>query len=226
MEETTQRYSMQLKLEIVGATNIALKTGCKGSLFVRYYLNKSIAVNTKEVEASSAPEWRETFWLECEGEGSNETLSAFIMQPQMIAFQVRWRRRGLLRGFKSKVVGRLEISWNELLSSPILSINHCFPLQLEKGKFSHDLHVPTSTLHVGVSVILADSLAAITKTHKHQKEIISQTSSVKDLLGCQKNGGRDKREDFNQRLKRLERDECECGGEVCMIHHDSQFWCI
>ena len=151
MEETRPRCSVHLKLDVVGATNIhALLDhhlyGCKGSLFVRYYLNKKISVNTKEVEFCPDPHWGETFSLECEGKGVDEMLS----NSESVVFEMRWRRRRreiFGRSAKSKVLGRVEVSWEELLSSPTLSLNKWFPLM---GK--DDLMLTTPALKIAMSV--------------------------------------------------------------------------
>ncbi|GLJ46763.1 hypothetical protein SUGI_0986240 [Cryptomeria japonica] len=193
MEEIRPRCCVQLKLNVFGATNIALQRGRKGSLFVRYYLNKKIAVNTKEVEASPEPHWGETFSLECGGKGMDDMLSALLTESESVVFELRWRRRReIFGGSKSKVLGRIEVSWEELLSSPTLSLSKWFPLGKE-GKQDVPLPLLTPALQIAASVTVA--------TETHGQKISKCGEEIRNV---------------NRRLRRLERDECGCGGEVCM----------
>ncbi|GLJ46766.1 hypothetical protein SUGI_0986310 [Cryptomeria japonica] len=201
MEERKSRCSVQLKLDVVGAKNIALQPGCKGSLFVRYYLNKKIAVNTKEVEASPEPHWGETFCLECGGKGMDQMLSALIMESESVVFELRWRRRReIFGGSKSKVLGRLEVSWEELLSSPTLSLSKWFPLGKE-GKQDVPLPLLTPALQIAMSVTVA------AETHRQKISKCSEESK-----------------NVSRRLRRLERDECACGGEICRADYEAHFF--
>ncbi|GLJ46764.1 hypothetical protein SUGI_0986250 [Cryptomeria japonica] len=201
MEEMRPRCCVQLKLDVVGATLIALQPGSKGSLFVRYYLNKKIAVNTKEVEASPEPHWGETFCLECGGKGMDEILSALIKESESVVFEVRWRRRReIFGGSKSKVLGRLEVSWKELLSSPTLSLSKWFSLEKE-GKKDVPLPLLTPALQIAMSV----TVAAETVGHKISK--------------C-----REESRNVSRRLRRLERDECGCGGEMCRADYEGHLF--
>jgi len=177
---------MQIKLEIVRATNIALldQHGCKGSLFVRYYLSKKIAVNSKEVEASTDPQWGETFSLECEGKGVDE------MESKSVVFEVRWRRRrrrGVFNGgLKSKLLGRVEISWEELLSYPGLSINKWFPLaektSLALTSDGHGLSLRTSALQIAVSITWIEPIKMMMSNSKSKLVNYSSFSIINVML--------------------------------------------
>ncbi|GLJ46760.1 hypothetical protein SUGI_0986190 [Cryptomeria japonica] len=213
MEERKQRCSMQLKLEIVRARNIAIQPASRGSLFVRYHLNKNIAVDTKEVEASPEPQWGQTFCLECEVKGIEEMLSALIMESRKVVFELRWRRRiEVFGGLKSKVLGRLEVSWEEILSYPSLSINKWVPLVEERKKKgnlapSYDLPLPTSALQIGLWVTDVQSDKALP-----WKEEIKMKSDSKKYSESRNVG------------RRLEREECGCGGRACIAHEDAHFF--
>ncbi|GLJ46767.1 hypothetical protein SUGI_0986320 [Cryptomeria japonica] len=188
MEERRPRCCVQLKIDVVGATNIALQPACKGSLFVRYYLNKKIAVNTKEVEASAEPHWGETFCLECGGKGMDEMLSALITESESVVFEVRWRRRReIFRGSKSKLLGRVEVSWEELLSSPTLSLSKWFPMGKE-GEHDDDDHLLAPALQIAASVTIAEE--------KYGQKISKCSEESRNV---------------SRRLRRLDRDECGCG---------------
>ncbi|GLJ46765.1 hypothetical protein SUGI_0986300 [Cryptomeria japonica] len=201
MEETRPRCCVQLKLDVVGATNIALHPASKGSLFVRYYLNKKIAVSTKEVEASPEPHWGETFCLECGGKGMDEMLSALITGSESVVFEVRWRRRReIFGGSRSKVLGRLEVSWKELLSSPTLSLSKWFPM-VKEGIQDVPLPLLTPALQIAMSVRVE------AETHRQKVSKCSEESK-----------------NVSRRLRRLERDECACGGEMCRADYEGHFF--
>ncbi|GLJ46761.1 hypothetical protein SUGI_0986200 [Cryptomeria japonica] len=160
---------MQLKLEIVRARNISIQPASRGSLFVRYHLNKNIAVDAKEVEASTEPQWGQTFCLECEGKGIEEMLSALIMESEKVVFELRWRRRiAVFGGLKSKLLGKLEIAvWvTDVQSEKALPWKEEIKMKSDSKKYSESRNVG----------------------------------------------------------RRLEREECGCGGHACRAHQDVHYF--
>jgi len=218
---------MVVNLEILEARNVTVKPSSgRDSLFVRYYLStgngqtSNIAVNSREVMAKADPEWKQTFCLDCRGSIENGNIICEL-QKQFVRFELRERsRRTKVLGsiFRaSKLVGWVEIAWKDLLASPTLSINNWFPLIPINTSVSGGSQRPPS-LHLAICLKpldLVDSVSWPPKEHRTEMEIYDP--QVNEIRRNYLN--------LNRRIRRLERNDCRCGGKVCCpgVHEEGIF---
>eukprot|EP01018_Ginkgo_biloba_P035013 Gb_25938 [translate_table: standard] len=237
-QDEHRKQSMQVMLDVVRARNINVKEVKGTSVFVRYYVkanrngNKVIALNTKEVSASSQPEWRETLCLECGTQGKRDIASE--VRSEFIVFEVRVRGGGLIGGMRgSKMIGRVEIPWRDLLDSPTLSIENWFPLSINGGQIKKESIKPPS-LHIALSVT-PPVVAPIMRSHEVEKKMLSTPTPRRKVSPLALNAeislgignpignscrSRIRNVNIKERARRLERDECGCGGGICLNGHD------
>ncbi|XXG70681.1 hypothetical protein AAC387_Pa07g0110 [Persea americana] len=110
-------WALSCQLTILRAKNLELAP--TGNLFIRYYLldgnNERIKLNSGEVASTSDPIWNENVSLECHGPND----PAAGLRLQSVVFELRWRSTSPLLGriVRSKLLGRAEISWNDVLES-------------------------------------------------------------------------------------------------------------
>ncbi|KAJ8480557.1 hypothetical protein OPV22_024284 [Ensete ventricosum] len=101
-----------------------------GNLSIRYFVvagsGRRIRVDTREVPATSNPRWAETATIECQGAADPV---GELLQPHKVVFELRWRRRGgasFLGGFAgTKLLGRAEVAWKEVVASPDVASKRC-----------------------------------------------------------------------------------------------------
>ncbi|KAH9299412.1 hypothetical protein KI387_031094 [Taxus chinensis] len=205
------KESMQVMLEIVRARHLTKE---KGSLFVRYHIETSggvITMNSKEVSATSDPEWREAVSLECKGNGSGTLVSQ--LESQFLVFEMRWRSHGLWGKMKggSKLVGSVRIAWKDLLGSSSLSMEKWFPLEV-RGELKDDRKPPG--LHLALSVTPPISMPLVENTRNGSKtcSIAEQEDSRAHVMGNSSSSER------IARRRRMEREECSCRGQICNGH--------
>lgn len=114
---------LSLELKIIQAKNVETKT--RGDLFVRCYLpggsnKKRIGLNTKEIRTKNDHVWNESFSLECSGIGGSMDITK--PRQESLVFELRWRKRVPVIGTSafvgSKLLGRAEIAWKEVIESP------------------------------------------------------------------------------------------------------------
>jgi len=146
------QQSVQLMLEVVRARHMKEDNG---SLFVRYYIQSAagtVAMNTRQVLASSHPEWREASSVDCFSGKRNADLVSKL-RSEYLVFEVRWRSGSSLLGSMrgSKLIGRVRIAWKELLESASLSMEKWFPLVNERKLKLNDSCKPPS-LHLALSI--------------------------------------------------------------------------
>lgn len=219
-----EAYGRQIKrmvvnLEILEARNVIAKpAGFRGSLFVRYYLstghnegNHNIAVNTKEVLATRDPQWKQTFCLECAGSIDDVNVISRL-KKEFVRFELRERSTGIrVLGsmFRaSKVVGLVEIAWKDLLESPTLSINNWFPL-ISSNSGGSQL---APSLHLAISIKPLSSVDSVSQPAQEQYGTEKETYDPEFKKSCR---NEIRRNYVNRRIRRLERDDCRCGGKVC-----------
>lgn len=168
--EDSKQRRMVVNLKIMEATNIVVKPhgGKRTTMFVRYHLRagddeeNNVAVNTREVLATTDPHWKQTFRLKCSG-------NVCELQKQFVMFELRQRRRfrilGISMSRSSKVVGLVEIPWKDLLASPTLSISSWFPLVCnDTSSIIGRLQVPPR-LHLAISLEIL--LILLIRIHSH-----------------------------------------------------------
>ncbi|XP_010269241.1 PREDICTED: uncharacterized protein LOC104605969 [Nelumbo nucifera] len=121
---TPQNLSwLNCQLRIIRAKNLDFIS--TGNLFVRFYLsagnNGRVRLNSREIPSTSDdPYWNESFSLECFG--TQDPMEVF--KQQTVTFELRWRSKAPILGKigGSKLLGRAEIAWKDVLDSPNLAI--------------------------------------------------------------------------------------------------------
>nr|ABK27082.1 unknown [Picea sitchensis] len=202
---------MVVNLEILEARNVTVKPSSgRDSLFVRYYLStgngqtNNIAVNSTEVMAKADPEWKQTFCLDCGWSIENGNIICEL-QKQFVRFELRERSsrvRVLGSMFRaSKLVGWIEIPWKKLLASPTLSI--WFPLIPINTSVSGGSQRPPS-LHLAICLKPLDLV-----------DSVSWPRTEMEIYDPQVNEIRRNYLNLNRRIRRLERNDCRCGGKIC-----------
>lgn len=228
--EDSKQRRMVVNLKIMEATNIVVKPhgGKRTTMFVRYHLRagddeeNNVAVNTREVLATTDPHWKQTFRLKCSG-------NVCELQKQFVMFELRQRRRfrilGISMSRSSKVVGLVEIPWKDLLASPTLSISSWFPLVCnDTSSIIGRLQVPPR-LHLAISLNPPNTVDSDSQPPQHQMEMhekkrfprISKTrvgdetswgvGSDQEVMVCKIESERNANMDLNvnRRIRRLER---------------------
>lgn len=188
----------------------------RGSLFVRYYLstgqnegNHNITVNTRKVLATRDPQWKQCFGLDCAGSIDDVNIISQLKE-EFVRFELRERNTGnrLLGSMfrASKVVGLLEIAWKDLLASYTLLINNWFPLISSNSGGSQ----VAPSLHLAISIKPVSSVDSVS-----QPEMATYDPKLRNYVNV----------NVNRRIRRLERDDCPCGGKVCChgLHEDGIF---
>ena len=196
---------MVVNLEILEATNVIIKPdSARDTLFVRYYLStgtgqgNKIAFNSREIVARPDPQWKQNFCLECGGIIDDMNVICEL-QKQFVRFELRQRSskvKILGNMFRSsKVVGSVEIAWNDLLASPTLSINSWYPL-IPAATIGGGSELPAPSLHLAISLQSVDSVSQ-QAPQEHDQEAMSCRNEMR-------------RNYVNRRIRRLERDDCGC----------------
>ncbi|PON32307.1 C2 domain containing protein [Parasponia andersonii] len=117
--------SLTLELKIIEATNIESKP--RGNLYVRYYLSgedkkKKVRFKTKEISTRNDLVWNQSFSLDCCGTGHQGFIDVAKLKQEILVFELRWRKRvpllGRLTFGGSKLLGKAEIAWKEVIESP------------------------------------------------------------------------------------------------------------
>ena len=215
MEAHGKKRRMVVNLDILKARNVIIKPDAAGrdSLFVRYYFStgngqgNKIAMNTRQILATPDPKWKQTFCLECEGIIDDVNVIICELQKQFIRFELRQRSNkvkivgNMFRA--SKVVGWVELPWNDLLASPTLSINRWYPL-IPTATISGGSELPAPSLHLAISLKWVVDSVSQQAPQEHDQEAMS----------C-RNEMRRNYMNVNRRIKRLERNDCGCGRKVC-----------
>lgn len=219
-----------VNLEILEARNVIVKPGGgRDNLFVRYYLstghgegNNNIAVNSREVMAAREPQWKQTFCLECGGSIDQANVICEL-QNQSVRFELRERSsrlRVLGSMFRaSKLVGWVEIAWKDLLASPTVSVNRWYPLISSNTIISGGSELAPS-LHLAISLKPLNSVSQPPQGQQTEMD----TYDPQGTVSC----GDEIRRNYmnlNRRIRRLERNDGQCGGKVCCpgVHEDGAF---
>lgn len=125
--------SLKCELKIIKAKNLEFVP--TGNLFVRYYLvdgkGSRIKLNSREVASTCDPLWNEHICLECQG--ATDTVGG--LRDQRVVFELRWRSSAPVIGriVRSKLLGRAEMAWKEVLESMDLSIEKWVTLDIGHG---------------------------------------------------------------------------------------------
>ncbi|XP_058099950.1 uncharacterized protein LOC131244341 [Magnolia sinica] len=121
-EAQTLSSSLTCELNIIRAKNVEFIS--PGTLFVRYYLvgkaGERIRLNSQEISSTSDPYWNNHISLECSGAAD----PIKELSQQTVVFELRWRSTTPIIGriVGSKLLGRAEISWRDVLGSTDMSM--------------------------------------------------------------------------------------------------------
>ncbi|XP_074576278.1 uncharacterized protein LOC141832795 [Curcuma longa] len=127
INKATGDYLSHLKLEIRVdrlSDHFSLDLPRDDLIFVRYYIfagnGERIRVDTREVSPSVIPVWDEVAAMECQGRVGR------LLEPHTAVFELRRRpRTRSLLSSGSKLLGRAEVAWKEVLASPNMSMRRC-----------------------------------------------------------------------------------------------------
>ncbi|XP_042425840.1 uncharacterized protein LOC122013663 [Zingiber officinale] len=116
---------LKLEIRVDRLSDFSLDLPCDNLIFIRYYIvagnGERIRVDTREVSPSVIPVWDEIAAMECRGRSVGE-----VLEPHTAVFELRRRpRAGSLISSGSKLLGRAEIAWKEVLASPKMSMRRC-----------------------------------------------------------------------------------------------------
>lgn len=145
--------SLSCQLTIIRAKN--LECAPAGNLFVRYYLIDSkgarIRLNSQEIASTSDPIWSEKVSLECDGPND----PAVRLRRQSVAFELRWRSTAPVLGriVRSKLLGRAEISWNDVLESKNMLMEKWVTIARTSNSTVAGLKAPALQVRMKVGVL-------------------------------------------------------------------------
>ncbi|XP_042495082.1 uncharacterized protein LOC122074321 [Macadamia integrifolia] len=141
------------KLRIVEAKNLVFITS--GKLFIRCYLctgnTERIRLNSREIPSTSHPSWNDSVSLECSAANRDHCLDQ--LKQQSVVFELRWRNNSpiLRRIVGSKLLGRAEIPWKDVLESSNMTIQKWVTtVSASSDVLDHGLKPPV--LHVEMKV--------------------------------------------------------------------------
>lgn len=138
-QEEEMASSLCCEIKIIQAKNLDFLSSA-ANIFVRCYLmadkGKKIQLNSREIKLcnSNDPCWNEYFSLECRsphGEAAEE------LQRQKVVFELRWRSYSTNLFSKvvgSKLLGKVEIAWRDVLEEEGMQIERWFPLVAAGGR--------------------------------------------------------------------------------------------
>ncbi|OVA14185.1 C2 calcium-dependent membrane targeting [Macleaya cordata] len=190
MDPSQNPSSLNCELRIIRAKNLDFLT--TGNLFVRYYLlnqnNQRIQLNTREIPLSSMidPFWNELISLECSG-AKNVTDK---LSRQSVVFELRWRNTNSILGniIGSKLLGRAEISWMEVLESKELSIEKWVTTISKNSRIFEGLK--PAALQIGMKITVPGTV----DTSKRRNKIIRSRNW--NECGCKHGGCNDRDDDI------------------------------
>ncbi|XP_074560804.1 uncharacterized protein LOC141816992 [Curcuma longa] len=179
VEESTDRLShLKLEIRVDRLSNFNLDLSRDSAFFVRYYVvsgkGQRIRVDTREVFPSVVgPVWDEVATMECQGRVGE------VLEPHAVVFELRRRRTRTRTLFfsGSRLLGRAEVAWKEVLAAPEKSLRRCVGFGSLSSEWSSGLKPPG--LLVELKVEAMELCAASVK----QKRI------GMEKCGCEDSGG-------------------------------------
>ncbi|XP_058096341.1 uncharacterized protein LOC131242005 [Magnolia sinica] len=163
-EANTLSSSLTCELNIIRAKNIEFIL--PGRIFVRYYLvgkaGERIRLNSREISSTADPYWNEHISLECCG-AANPMKD---LSQQSVVFELRWRSTAPIIGriVGSKLLGRAEIAWRDVLGSTGMSMEKWTTLATP-GTMVVGLKPPA--LQLGMKVRLSEKVG-----HVHSRRTV------------------------------------------------------
>ncbi|KAL5556333.1 hypothetical protein UlMin_038569 [Ulmus minor] len=149
----SQNFStLSFEVKIIQAKSV--ESISRGYLFVRCYLpaggKRRIQLNTSEIPTKSDHVWNDSFSLEC----STGTESSINLEQQSLVLELRWRNTvpilGKIGG--SKLLGRVEIPWKEVLESPNMVLDKWVSTVSSGNRVLEGIKPPKLQVVIGVGV--------------------------------------------------------------------------
>ncbi|KAL5556334.1 hypothetical protein UlMin_038570 [Ulmus minor] len=149
----SQKFStLSFEVKIIQAKSV--ESISRGYLFVRCYLpaggKKRIQLNTREIPTKSDHVWNDFFSLEC----STGTESSIDLEHESLVLELRWRNTvpilGKIGG--SKLLGRAEIPWKEVLESPNMVLDKWVSTVSSGNRVLEGIKPPKLQVVIGVGV--------------------------------------------------------------------------
>ncbi|KAG6498520.1 uncharacterized protein LOC121993645 [Zingiber officinale] len=153
IDESTDRLSnLKLEIRVDRLSNFNLDLSRDGA-FVRYYVvagkGQRIRVDTREVFPSLDQVWDEVATMECRGRVGE------VLQPHVVVFEL-WRRRPrttrTLFFSRSRLLGRAEVAWKEVLAAPEMTLRRCVGLGSLSSEWSSGVKSPGLLVEMKVEV--------------------------------------------------------------------------
>ncbi|KAJ4953846.1 hypothetical protein NE237_030678 [Protea cynaroides] len=155
--------SLNCEVRIIEAKNLEFKS--KGKVFVRCYLctgnDQKIRLNSREIPSTSHPYWNDSASLECSTANSYCTDQ---LKQQRVVFELRWRNNSSMLGRigGSKLLGRAEVSWKDVLESSELTFQRW--ITTTPTSSCHVLEgLKPPALHVGMKVVVPSMADMVNK---------------------------------------------------------------
>lgn len=158
----TLQSTLKCELNIIKAKNLDF-ISTAGNLFVRYYLvdgkGSRIRLNSREIRSTSDPAWNEHVSLECQG-ATHSTLG--VLGQQTVVLELRWRSSAPVIGrmVRSKLLGRAEMAWKDVLESMDMSVEKWVTLKISSGGVV-GLKPPALRLGMKVEVVEKEKSRAV-----------------------------------------------------------------
>ncbi|XP_042495081.1 uncharacterized protein LOC122074320 [Macadamia integrifolia] len=171
-------FSLRIRLRIIEAKSLEFITS--GKLFVTCYLctgNKErIRLNGREIPSTSRPYWNESVSLECSAANKDQCLDQ--LKQQSVVFELRWRNNSPILGriVGSKLLGRAEIPWKDVLESSNMAIQK-WVTTISASSDVLDLGLKPPALHVEMKV-------GVPSIAKMVKRMSDDASKKWDKCGC------------------------------------------
>ncbi|KAG8373363.1 hypothetical protein BUALT_Bualt11G0016400 [Buddleja alternifolia] len=145
MDSPCHSSSFNCELTIIRARNINLKSD--GQLFVRCFLslgnNKRVRIDTQQISSSNSDlTWNQTFSLDCLG---NQHSIKQLREAATIVFELRHKKSSpsiISRINGSKLLGRAEIPWRNVVDSPNMAIEEWVVMISKNGCIYDDVIKP------------------------------------------------------------------------------------
>ncbi|KAJ4752855.1 hypothetical protein LUZ62_087260 [Rhynchospora pubera] len=147
-------YHLKFDIKIVKLDTL-VEQALDENLFIRYHIptfdDRRIQVDTREIQNKKNVSWDESASFECH---ANFDKIKQVRKSSHIAFELRSKRRKQAFGgvmARSRVLGRGEISWNDVVGSEGMKLEKWINLR-EKGLKLDEFKLPNLLVEIEVQV--------------------------------------------------------------------------
>ncbi|XP_043719541.1 uncharacterized protein LOC122667345 [Telopea speciosissima] len=162
MAASQDHTSLNCELRIIEAENT--ESISNGKLFVRCYLctgnNEKIRLNSREIPSTSHSYWNESISLQCSA--TKDCIEE--LKQQSVMFELRWRNTTPILGKigRSKLLGRAEMLWKDVLESSELGIERWVTMVAKRSHVLEGFNYPPA-LHVEMKVRVPGTTETVKK---------------------------------------------------------------